>query len=149
MSRHRWFAVAGVALASAVLLASLVRPAAAQRPFSIRSLNGTYIGSVVEIRQDPAGVGPIEYCDISGTIVFDGAGSGTSDITRRCSIAGTVTDAETLTYVVGSDGSLDIAFSSGDAGHARLADAGRLAFVSAVGDPDARILVRSGVFAKR
>lgn len=149
MRRYRWFAVAALALASGALLVIQARPAAAQRPFDLRSVNGTYIGSVVEIRQDPAGAGPIEYCDLSGTIVFDGVGHGTSDITRRCSIEGTVTAAETLTYAVGSDGTLDIAFSSGDAGRARLADGGRLAFVSAVGDPDARILVRSGLFARR
>lgn len=149
MYRRHWFAFAAIGLASALLITVLVRPAGAEKPFGVKSVNGAYVGGVVEIRQDPAAVGPIEYCDVSGTLVFDGAGNGTSDVTRRCSIEGTVAAVETFTYVVGSDGSLDIAFSSGDEAHARLADAGRLAVVSAVGDPDLRILVRSGVFARR
>jgi len=98
-------AVVGVTLVGLGLFA---RPTAAFAPYTVHSLNGTYVGGVVEIRQDtPAD--PVEYCDEHGTFTFDGSGNGTVDNTRRCTIAGGAPvifhDVETLTYTVSSTAS--------------------------------------------
>jgi hypothetical protein len=121
----------------------------ASSTFGLGSLTGTYVGVLIEIRQDPVGTGPIEYCDVSGVVTFDGAGNGTSDMTRRCSLDGTDVDHETLTYTVSPEGKLAIAFSSGSSGVATLALGGQLAYVSAVDDPDVRIFTRTGSFARQ
>jgi hypothetical protein len=146
MARTRLLAIGVAAAALAVLLTVLARPASADRPFDERSLNGTYVGGLVEIRQETA-LDPVEYCDESGTLTFDGHGNGSSNITRRCSLEGTVTDPLTLTYTVNASGGVHIFFSSGEEGTAQLAEGGQIGFVSAVGDADARIFVRHGAFA--
>src|SRR5262245_52377236 len=97
-----------------------VNSARAQRPFDLRSLQGTYVGGLIEVRQDPVRTGPIEYCDSAGTFTFSGKGTGTSSLTRRCSLAGTVVDTLTFTYTVAPDGVANIKFSSGEAGRFRL-----------------------------
>jgi hypothetical protein len=149
MNRARWTFVGVLALVTGVLPALLARPASADRPFDLRSLHGIYIGGLVEVRLPPVGTEPLEYCDTSGTLAFDGMGSGTSSLTRRCSITGTVTDVLTFMYSVAPDGSAEILFSSGEGGRFRLAQGGQLAFISAVGDFDASVLVHNGVFARR
>jgi hypothetical protein len=55
-----------------VLLAASGAPSAAQR-YSLKSLRGTYVGGIVEVRQHPVKTGPVEYCDTAGTFTFDGA----------------------------------------------------------------------------
>jgi hypothetical protein len=144
----RWIVVVVLAIVGGGAVAALARPAM-DRPYSDRSLDGTYIGAFIEIRQDPAGVGPFEFCDMSGTFTFDGAGTGTSSLVRKCSLSGTVIDNDTLTYAVASDGAVTLNFSSGASGDARLAQDGAIGFVTSINDTDARILVRNGSFAKR
>jgi hypothetical protein len=151
-----WFGVLGVFVATFGVVGVVGLPAASAGPFSVRSLNGTYIVSTIEIRQDdPAG--PVEYCDQHGKFTFDGGGNGTVDNTRRCSVAGTgVTtvdhDVETLTYAVSPDGTFTMAFSSGDGGIGQLADNGKISFGStaiAPGLEDARVFIRHGVGARQ
>jgi hypothetical protein len=149
MNRNRTIVLAVFALMGGMLLSGATRPASAERPFNLRSLHGTYIGGLVEVRLPPIGTTPMEYCDTEGTLIFDGAGGGFSHITRRCNYEGTVTDVLTFTYSVSADGNADILFSSGARGHFRLAQGGALAFKTAVGDPDANVLVHNGVFARQ
>ena len=144
----RWIVVVVSAIVVGGAVAALARPSM-DRLYSDRSLDGTYIGAFIEIRQDPVGVGPLEFCDMSGTMTFDGHGTGTSALVRKCSLSGTVVDNDTLTYAVASDGAVTLSFSSGASGDARLAQDGEIGFITSINDTDARILVRNGSFAKR
>lgn len=150
MKRTHWIFVGAVAIVTGVLPAALARPASAVRPFDLRSLHGVYIGGMVEVRHAPWwSTEPLEYCDASGTFAFDGAGGGSSSLTRRCSISGTKRDDLLLTYTVAPDGFAQISFSSGEGGGFRLALGGQMAFMSAAEGDDANVLVHNAVFAKR
>ena len=147
-NRTRWIVVVVLLAIVGGAVAALARPAM-DRVYSDRSLDGTYIGAFTEIRQDPPGIGSIEFCDMLGTMTFDGHGSGTSSLVRKCSLSGTVIDTDTLTYSVVADGAVTLNFSSGGSGDGRLAQGGDIGFVTSVNDTDARILVRNGSFARR
>lgn len=152
MNRNRSILLGVMAVSSALLVTVVARPASAERPFNVRSLHGTYIGGLVEVRLPPVGTEPLEYCDTAGTLIFDGVGGGLSDITRRCSLsAEPVRDQLAFTYTVSPDGIAELFFiGSGDErGRFRLAQGGALAFITAVGDPDATVLVHNGVFARQ
>ena len=148
MKRQVWMAAALIVAGSVVIVVSS-RSAAAQRPFDVRSLQGTYVGGLIEVRQDPVKTGPIEYCDSAGTFTFSGKGDGTSSLTRRCSLAGTVVDKLKFTYTVTPEGVGHIKFSSGEAGRFQLALGGQVAFITAANDPDNRILVHQGHWVRQ
>ena len=149
MTNNRMLIPAVFVLVAGTLLTVLARPAAAARGYTVRSLDGTYVGGLVEVRLPSLATDPLEYCDMAGTIVFDGAGNGTSDITRRCSLSGEVTDGLSLTYSVSPDGTADLLFSSGTAGRFKLAQGGQIAFITSVGSSDSTVLVQNGVFARQ
>lgn len=149
MNRNRTIFLGAFVLAAGILVSLVARPASAERPFNLRSMHGTYVGGMIEVRLPPSGTGPLEYCDIGGTLIFDGAGGGFSHITRRCSIEGTVTDVLSFTYAVSTDGIADLLFSSGTPGQFRLAQGGAIAFINSVGSSDATVLVQNGTFARQ
>lgn len=152
----RAFLGLGAAVVLMVGLGVFTRTTSAFAPYSTHSLNGTYVGGVVEIRQDDP-LGPVQYCDEHGTFTFDGLGDGTVDNIRRCTDAGggvpdVAHDVLTLTYTVSSTGIVELSFSSGDGGIAQLADNGKIAFVSTALAPaseDPHIFVRHGSIAKQ
>ncbi len=144
----RRMSVTLVAVGALAVLTLLPRFAAADRPLSVASLNGTYRGSALEIRHDPGS--EIEFCEIVATAVADGAGNISLDAIRRCSITGTFHDVESGTYTVASDGTVLLGFETGDGGKGVIADKGAILILDNddPGDPDPNVLVFHGVFAK-
>jgi hypothetical protein len=145
----RWQHIIVGAVLAAGLIGLLARTASADRPYSVRSFVGTYRGSALEIRQDDP-LSPVEYCDMEGSFTPDGAGNGSFDITRRCSIEGTIHDALTFTYEVSPTGMMTFVDSTGDEGRAQLVDDGNSAITSSAldPDPDPRVFVRHGIFTR-
>ena len=112
------------ALAALIGLALFPRFAAADRPLGNHSLNGTYKGGAVEIRQDSGS--PVEYCHIIFTAVADGGGNISLDATRKCSLSGIFHDVETGTYSVTPDGAVVFALGSPDGGGGIVGDNGAI-----------------------
>jgi hypothetical protein len=153
--RTRWLLSLGVVGIALVGLGVFARTTAAFAPFSLHSLNGAYVGNVVEIRQDVV-PGPVQYCDEYLTLTFDGSGSGTIDNVRRCTeengAPDVVHDVDTLTYTVSSSGLTTLTFGSGEGGVAQLADNGKVGIISTGILPlseDANIFVRHGSIVKQ
>lgn len=153
--RNRAFLGLGAVVVILVSLGVFARTTAAFAPFSVHSLNGNYVGNVVEIRQDVV-PGPVQYCDEYLTLTFDGSGSGTIDNVRRCTETDgapvVVDDVDTLTYTVSSTGLATVTFGSGEGGVVQLADGGKTGIISTGIAPtleDPNIFVRHGSIARQ
>ena len=143
--RRSFLAVA--VLGAAIALIVFPRFASADRPLGDHSLNGTYKGVAVEIRQDPGS--DVEYCHILVTAVADGRGNISVDNIRKCSLTGTVHDVETGTYSVSPDGVVVFAFGAPDGGKGIVGEKGDIVvvdnFTEAPGNP---VLAFHGVAAR-
>ena len=135
------------AVGAVIGLALFPRFAMADRPLGNHSLDGTYKGVAVEIRQDPGF--PVEYCHIISTAVADGVGNITLDATRKCSLSGTFHDVETGTYSVTPDGVVVFAFGSPDGGKGIVGDNGAIIVIDNFStDPTDPVLAFHGVSTK-
>ena len=82
------------------------RASAAGRTFTDKVLSGVYKFHILEVRLTETG--EFDFCDETGTAIFDGMGNGTVSATRRCSLPPRVEDdTGDLTYVVFPDGQVD------------------------------------------
>lgn len=139
--------LATTAAAAVIVLILFPFSAAADPPLGDHSLDGTYKGVAVEIRQDPGS--EVEYCHIVTTAVADGRGNISVDNIRRCSLTGTFHDVETGTYSVSPDGVVIFAFGSPDGGRGIVGNRGNTIIIDNFsGDPGDPVLAFHGVAAK-
>ena len=89
--------------ATALLLTTISLPAQADKIFSVKDLDGTYLYNLVEIRTDET-TGNIDYCDQYGSATFNGDGTGHNTSSRKCSFSGPATESDDFTYTVSADG---------------------------------------------
>lgn len=101
------------------------------RIFTERSLFGEYRFHIFEVRLTETG--EFDFCDETGTAVFDGTGFATAISTRRCSLPPRVEDdTGELTYVVFPDGQVeftDVDGPEGTTNHGWIVDNGRIVLV--------------------
>lgn len=164
--RHRTPLLAGLAFAGLVaLLAFSFGTATQAKPFTTASITGTYGFLMTEARVlDPqSATSKIEYCDVSGEIVFDPAtGEAELDVSyRRCSehVGGTLVTSslvaggsDTMNYWVdGGEIFLEEQVSEGDPSvtHGRILLKGNLLLFDGTSAPlDGGRLFNHGVVAK-
>jgi len=132
-------------LLGAILITSINTFAFADPLFTNGSLRGEYLITLIEIRQEPAG---IDYCDITARAKFDGSGNVTINDTRKCSLTGTVSSSGGLFYDVKPSGEF-IIFEAvpGDATHGRIAHSGRTILLDGTTRTNPDVLVQNGVGA--
>ncbi len=104
---------------------------AAGRTYTDKVLSGEYRFHIFEVRLTE--MGEFDFCDETGTAVFDGMGNGTVSATRRCSLPPRVEDdTADLTYVVFPDGQVeftDVDAPVGATSHGWIVDKGRIVLV--------------------
>lgn len=89
--------------ATTFFLITFSLPTLADKRFSEKDLDGTYLYNLVEIRTDET-TGTIDYCDQYGAATFNGDGTGHNTGTRKCSFSGPATNSSDITYTVSADG---------------------------------------------
>lgn len=129
--------------------------------FSSRDLRGEYFFNLVEIREEGVGDPPVpttDYCDVAGTLNFDGIGTVDINSTRRCSATGKQTDDPlTLNYTVNSDGSFVITVSEpapgseepADLVHGQIVNRGRSLLIDGTKRTDPDLMMFHGLAMKR
>ena len=156
MKRMLLFLVMSFGFGLTGLLASHT-PAVAGGGFSNRDLSGEYVFNLAEIRieYDFSSGAPIpvtDYCDVAGTLRFDGLGAMTVDGTRRCSFTGTFVDASALTYTVNPDGSFlvtDPADPVPDPVHGQIVNRGKSLLIDGTTRINPNVLMFHGVAMQR
>jgi len=132
-------------LLGAILITSINTFAFADPLFTNGSLRGEYLITLIEIRQETAG---IDYCDITARAKFDGSGNVTIDSTRKCSLSGTVSSSGPGFYDVRPSGEFTISEAvGGDATHGRIAHSGRTILLDGTTRTNPDVLVQNGVGA--
>lgn len=124
--------------------------------FSERDLNGEYVFSFTEIRMeyDPASMMPVtDYCDHTGTIVADGAGTMQYEETVRCSFSGPGTGTGTIPYTVDPSGSV-LLFTNpddptGNPTHGQIVERGRGFLLDGTTLTNPYTLIQHGMAMKR
>ena len=132
-------------------------PALAGSGFSNRDLSGDYLFHLAEIRieyDNSSGV-PVpvtDYCDVAGTLSFDGMGAMAVNGTRRCSFTGSGADASALNYSVNPDGSFlvtDPADPTPDPVHGQITDRGNSLLIDGTTRTNPNVLMFHGAAMKR
>ena len=126
---------------------------AAGRTYTDKMLSGEYKFHIFEVRLTETG--EFDFCDETGTAIFDGMGNGIVSATRRCSLPPRVEDeiAE-LTYVVFPDGQVeftDVDAPVGATSHGWIVDKGRIVLVDGTTrePPGVDVIATHGMGAKQ
>lgn len=125
-------------------------------PFSNEDLSGEYIFNLVEIRtQLVDSTLTTNYCDVAGTLNFDGIDTVTLNATLRCSVTGIETPAPfTRNYTVNPDGSFVIiepvpAGSPPDLVHGQIVNDQRSLLIDGTMRTNSNVLMFHGVAMQR
>ncbi|MGH7251325.1 MAG: hypothetical protein ACREIK_05665, partial [Nitrospiraceae bacterium] len=83
-----------------------------------------------------------DYCDVAGTLNFDGNGKVTTNSKRRCSATGMATDNPlTLDYTVNPDGSFVITAGPEDLVHGQIVNRGHSLLIDGTTRTDPALLI--------
>lgn len=129
------------------------RASAAGRTYTDKMLSGEYKFHIFEVRLTETG--EFDFCDETGTAIFDGMGNATAVSTRRCSLPPRVEDdTGELTYVVFPDGQVeftDVDAPVGATSHGWIVDKGRIVLVDGTTrePPGVDVIATHGMGAKQ
>ncbi len=124
--------------------------------FSNKDLRGDYLVTLLEVRLTfvpPSTTPALNFCENAGTVSFDGAGTVTINLIKRCSIPGTFTspDVATMTYSVNPDGSFVVPdpIDPSDIVHGQIVDGRRALLLDGTMRTNPDVYIFHGVAMKR